>query len=248
LGSAGDRAKAITATEKKNYAERLSRALANRVARELRATFPDILPSADGKGQESRARTSKGYKKLDVNYSTPELGLGLGISIKTINFIDAKTKRYTKNYTRADGELRAEASDYHERQPYAVMAALIFLPADSCDDGDPKGNAPSSFGQAVTIFRFRAGRLKPMDPSLLFERVFIGLYETGKPRFGEVAFFDVMDAPPKRGRPKKTLTFDEVIGEIVETYDARNRPQFRWADAEPEPVVLPTETSDDEEE
>ena len=55
------------------------------------------------------------------------------MSIKTINFRDATTKRYTKNYTRADGELRAEASDYHERQPYAVMVAVIFLPIDACD-------------------------------------------------------------------------------------------------------------------
>jgi hypothetical protein len=121
LHSAGNRATVATAaaSEKKNYAERLSRALANRVAQHLRSAFPNILPDADGKGQESQARTSKGYKRLDVNYSTPELGLGLGVSIKTINFTDGRSKRYTKNYTRADGELRAEASDYHERQPYA---------------------------------------------------------------------------------------------------------------------------------
>jgi hypothetical protein len=247
LKAAGSRSEAISASDKKNYAERLSRALSARVANQLRRDFPAILPDADGKGQESRARSSKGYKKLDVNYSTPELGLGLGVSIKTINFADGKTKRYTKNYTRADGELRAEASDYHERQPYAVMAALIFLPADSCDDGDPKGRAPSSFGQAVTIFRFRAGRQKPLDPSLLFERVFIGLYEIEESRFGDIEFFDVMDAPPKRGRPAKTLTFDQVVDQIVQTYDERNNPQFQWADAAPEPVVIPTEPSDDEE-
>lgn len=84
-----------------------------------------------GFGQESRARTGKGLKKLDVNYSTIELGLGLGLSIKTINFRDAKTKRYTKNYTRVDNELRAEAADYHERQPYSVLCAVIFLPFDA---------------------------------------------------------------------------------------------------------------------
>ena len=111
-------------------------------AQHLRGIFPEILPSKDGSGQESRARTSKGLKKLDVNYSTVQLGLGLGISIKTINFRDAGTRRYTKNYTRADGELRAEASDYHERQPYAVLIAVIFLPLDSCDDGGR--SAPSS--------------------------------------------------------------------------------------------------------
>jgi hypothetical protein len=235
LRIAGKRPETVTAIQKKNYAERLSRALATRVARQLRPTFPDILPGVDGSGHESRARSSKGYKRLDVNYSTPELGLGLGVSIKTINFRDASTKRYTK------------ASDYHERQPYAVMVALIFLPMDSCDDGDPRGKAPSSFGQAVTIFRFRAGRQKPVDPAVLFERVFIGLYETEEARLGEVEFFDVTEAPPKRGRPARTLNFDEVIGEIVRTYDERNAPKFQWADAEPEAVILPAESSDDEE-
>jgi hypothetical protein len=125
------------------------------------------------------------------------------------------------------------------------MAALVFLPADSCHDGGR--SSPSSFGQAVTIFRFRAGRQKPVDPSLLFERVFIGLYETGEVGFGDVAFFDVMEAPPRRGRPAKTLTFDEVVVEITRTYDLRNNPQFQWADAAPEAVVIPTDASDDEE-
>ena len=88
-----------TRTDKKNYAELLSRALAQRFADALRSSFKGILPNPDGSGQESKARTGKGLKKLDVNYSTVELGLGLGVSIKTINFRDPKTRRYTKNYT-----------------------------------------------------------------------------------------------------------------------------------------------------
>ena len=63
------------------------------------SSFKGILPNPDGSGQESKARTGKGLKKLDVNYSTVELGLGLGVSIKTIHFRDPKTCRYTKNYT-----------------------------------------------------------------------------------------------------------------------------------------------------
>jgi hypothetical protein len=237
LIAAGDRADAVTQAEKKNYAERLSRGLAQRFADALRCHFDGILPDSSGGGQESRVRSAKGFKKLDVNYSTPELGLGLGVSVKTINFVDQKTKRYTKNYTRADAELRAEATDYHDRQPYAVMVAVVFLPLDSCDDGGK--SAPSSFGQSVQIFRFRAGRSKPTDPSMLFERVLIGLYDTQTQTFGDVGFFDVMDAPPKHGRPMRLLTFRQMVEAIVETYDARNRPTFAWADAEPEPVDLP---------
>jgi hypothetical protein len=181
-----------------------------------------------------------------VNYSTVELGLGLGLSIKTINFRDAKTKRYTKNYTRADGELRAEASDYHERQPYSVMVAVIFLPIDACDDGGK--NAPSSFGQAIQVFRFRARRDSPKDPAMLFERVFIGLYETDEPHFGDVVFFDVTSAPPRTGRPDAPMSIAELMQEIVETYDRRNSPRFDWADAAPEKVTTPPVEEDDEEE
>lgn len=248
LRAAGIRATILSQPEKKNYAERLSRNLAARVAQQLRPTFPTVLPGPDGKGQESFVRSSKGYKKLDVNYSTAELGLGLGVSIKTINFPDGKSGRYTKNYTRADGELRAEATDYHDRQPFAVMVAMIFLPLDCCDDGNVNSKAPSSFGYAVQTFRFRAGRQKSSDLSMLFERVFIGLYETDETNFGEVVFFDVMEAPPKRGRPVNVLTFEETIDQIIKTYDARNSPSFQWADAPPETVSIPAESSEDEEE
>ena len=222
---------------KKNYAEALSRRLAQRIANALRSSFENILPDADGKGQESRARTSKGIKKLDVNYSTPELGLGLGVSIKTINFRDASSGRYTKNYTRADAELRAEASDYHERQPWAVMIALIFIPIDACDDGSP--STPSSFGKAVQLFRFRAKRESPEDSSMLFERVFIGLYDVDLDRFGNVGFFDVMEKPPRTGRPKSVMGFAELISEITKTYNDRQSPVFEWADAEPEIIIAP---------
>lgn len=245
LDLAGDRSQMTTAILKKNYAELLSRALATRFANALRAPFPGILPDELGKGQESKARTAKGVKKLDVNYSTAELGLGLGLSIKTINFRDAASNRYTKNYTRADGELRAEASDYHVRQPYAVMVAVVFIPLDACDDAKKD---PSSFGQAVRIFRFRGGRDDPTDDPNLFEAVFIGLYDTDPQRFGEVSFFDVTNAPPKSGRPKDAMGFSELVDEIRRTYDRRNSPVFEWADASEEVLSEPVTNPDEEEE
>jgi hypothetical protein len=160
--------------EKKNFAQELSSAIARRVANELRGRLPGILPDASGKGQESPAKTAKGYKKLDVNYSTPQIGLGLGVSIKTINFRDGKTKRYTKNFTRVDNELRAEASDYHERQPYAVLCGILFLPIDSCTDSDNI----SSFGQCVQVLRHRTGRSGPQDSPNRLEKLYIALYDT----------------------------------------------------------------------
>lgn len=245
LEKAGPRTIALQ-SEKKNYAEVLSRELATRFANALRSRFEGILPSEDGRGQESRARTSKGYKKLDVNYSTPQLGLGLGVSIKTINFRDPRTRRYTKNYTRVDGELRAEASDYHVRQPYATMVAVIFLPLDACDDG---ARDPSSFGQAVQVFRRRTGRDDPTDDPMLFEQVYIGLYDTGEATFGDVIFFDVRDAPPKTGRPSKRLSMEGIIDGIVATYDLRNDPPFIWETGEVETgsATVPDDVDEEEE-
>jgi hypothetical protein len=203
-----------TREQKKNYAEALSRSLAKRLANGLRPFFDGIMPDAEGRRQESRARTSKGYKKRDINYSTTELGLGLGVSVKTINFIDARSRRYTKNYTRLDNELRAEASDYHERQPYAVMVAIIFIPLDSCTDGRTRRrrSTASSFAQAVHIFRHRANRSAPIDAPAKFERVFIALYNTADgPQFGTVRCFDVSKAPPKNGIPQSHLNMAQML-------------------------------------
>lgn len=217
------------------YGSRLSAALAVLVANGLRPAFPGILPDDAGHGQESRARTAKGFKKLDVNYSTVELGLALGVSLKTLNFRDPETRRYTKNYSRIDNELRAEAMDYHQRQPYAVLAGLLFLPFDACDDvgqGPRTEQGVSSFAAAVRFFRNRAPRREVRNAVDLFERFFVGLYEHQGPDRGDVVFYDVMrNRPPRDRRPTadEVLTFDEVLDEIRMTYDARNNPPFEWA-------------------
>ena len=214
--------------DKKNYAERLSRNLATVFANLLRKDFAGITPDPSGGKQEAPARTAKGTKKLDVNYSTPELGLGLGVSIKTLNFRDAGTNRYTKNYTRIDNELRAEAVDYHERQPWSVLVAGVFLPVDACDD-HKGGESSSSFGQAVKIFRYRAGRTSPAARTELFERVYVGLYALDESDDWDVRFFDVMKDPPRGGRPSEAITLENVIAETTKVYDERNNPPFKWA-------------------
>src|SRR5438094_747375 len=80
---------------------------------------------------------------------------------------------HTHNMKRNDEELRTEASGYHQRQPYAVMIGVVFLPYDSCDDA--RGMHPSSFGAWVRYLRPLAGRDEPHDEIARFERVFIGL-------------------------------------------------------------------------
>ncbi|MCB8933057.1 MAG: hypothetical protein M9921_14475 [Fimbriimonadaceae bacterium] len=209
--------------DKKNYAERLSRSCAQLIANRLRPSFAGIVPSPDGSGQESKARTSKGFKKLDVNYSTVELGLGLGVSIKTMNFPDTGGK-FGKNFRRIDGELRAEASDYHTRQPYAVLVGVFFLPAESALDAASKSTM-SSFARAVGIFRDRTQRRGPSDDPQLFEGFFIGLYDS---ETCLCDFFDVGKAPPRARAPEgeEVLTLEALIARITEIYDSRNNPPF----------------------
>jgi hypothetical protein len=218
------------------YGARLSRALAQMVADGLRKDFKGILPSKDGKGHESRARTAKGFKQLDVNYSTAELGLGLGVSLKTINYMDQTSKRFTKNYTRADNELRAEAIDYHQRQPYAVLVGILFLPLEACDDATVGKNdeaGVSSFGAAIRHFRHRAGRVSPDDPIDQFEGFFVATYGWQEPHVGLLRFYDVeRHRVPKNRRPHEdeTLDFSGTLARIREIYDARNIPSFEWAE------------------
>ena len=227
-----------SSTVKKNYAERFSRAVATCIANRLRTAFPGITPDEEGRQQETPARTAKGFKKLDVNFSTPELGLALGVSVKSINFPDwsaakKKSGRFTKNYSRNDNELRAEAMDYHQRQPYSALVGVLFLPEASYHDGGNAGKGEekevSSFGAAVKFFRNRAGRRTAKNEIDLFERFFIAVYNDGT---GETCFFDVISSPPRNRplRPDECLSFERFVEEIIKTYNDRNNPPFVWAE------------------
>lgn len=220
------------------YGGYLSNALAVVLANALRVRgFEGTLPDEHG-GFESRVRSARGLKKLDVNYSTPEMGLGIGLSVKTISSRDPTTKRYTKNYSRNDNELRAEAVDYHRRQPYSVLAAFLFLPVDSCDDaGQGRGDAEedvgvSSFGAAVRYFRHRTPRSSHDDEPDLFEAFFVVPYEA----VGDAMFWPVHDLqlpPPARRRPEpgEFVDLDAALDEVVEIYESRNNPAFEWAES-----------------
>ena len=134
---------------------------------------------------------------------------------------------YVHNRKRNDEELRTEASGYHKRQPYAVMIAVVFLPDDACDDGQPKGM--SSFGAWVKYLRPLSGRVAPHDEIDRYERVFIGLYARDSSR---MEFFDVDHAPPKRGRPTTLLAYGQFLEEVEKTFLRRNAADFEWADDE----------------
>lgn len=235
---------------KKKYAETMSNKLAVLVANRLRTAGKlrgEILPRPDGKGRESAVASGafNKAKKTDVNYSTLS-GLELLVSIKTLGFRDVNTNkktkvrtvgRYTKNMVRNDHELRAEAMEFHERYPFSVLTAIMFMPFDCCDDG---GSDKSSFAHAIMTFRNRTGRFQPDEPAQRFELFYMGLYEFESEDKGKIVFFDVMDPPPKKGRPKKTVELDHVVGKMLRVYGIRNREYIPWEeDIEGRGPVIP---------
>lgn len=211
--------------DKRTYATRFADKMAICLANGLRERFPGVLPDESGRGVESPAQSVRGPKKLDVNYSTPQLGLGFGVSLKAVHFREKEKRGYIHNRKRNDEELRSEASGYHQRQPYAVMIAVVFLPDDACDDATT--HYPSSFGEWVKYLRPLTERETAHDDLDRYERVFVGLYSR---EGSSMQFFDVALPPPRRGRPRNLLNYTEFLDEIETTFLKRNVAEFEWAD------------------
>jgi hypothetical protein len=214
--------------EKKNWAQRFSNALALVVADHLRPKYPGarVTPWPDGSGQEFSVGGKVDRKRTDVGVWDDAAGLVAGVSIKTYTFRDThkatKTKpsrvtRYVRNIKRNDMELRDEADTLHRRQPYAVLAALLFMNEDACWDGV---SGQSSFAHAVFTLRKRTGRSGPEARFDLFERVYVGLFDEA----GHVRFFDVRQ-PPRKNQPppdSDTISLAEVIDGLDDMVVLRN--------------------------
>lgn len=143
--------------------------------------------SARRRGQTSRVQGTLGQGVQKTRREpTTELGLGLGPSIKTDSFRDAVTKRYTKKYTRGDGELRAEA-----RRPARPTRLMV-------GKHGSRMCVLSTIIACVQRIEFRPGgsgvsipswTREPDNEAMLVERVFIGLYDTTDLDFGRIIIF-----------------------------------------------------------
>jgi hypothetical protein len=225
--------------KKIQYATRFADAMAEQIANHLTPRLKGITGTT-----KRTAGSVRGKKQLDVNFSTPQVGLALGISLKSVHIRDvAGAERYTHNRKRNEEELRIEATGYHKRQPYAVMIGVLFLPFDSCDDG--KMNNPSSFGSWVRHLRPYCGRRGPDDEPDRFEKIFIALYD---PNGADMSFFDVEWPPTKHGRPTRLFTYLEFLDAAYYAYLARNAADFEWAEGDEEPLEIDHDLPSDEEE
>lgn len=195
---------------KKNYSQRLSDAIARRLVFDLDRSFRGIEHG------EKRAGGRDGPVRVDVRYHT-NYGLGLGISIKTLNFKDGRSGRYTKNLQRIDKELHAEAAQLHGFQPKAVLAALVLLPDDARRDG---AHGRSSFQHACEVFRKRAGRAAETDPEGRFELFFLGTYATDPANFGDTALHDLVGYRKGDALPP-ALDWNGFLEAVRATYERR---------------------------
>lgn len=122
------------------------------------------------------------------------------------------------------------------------MVGVLFLPFDSCEDGR-RDNA-SSFGSWVRHLRPYTGRQDPEDENDKFEKMYIALYE---PDGTDLRFFDVEWDPPKNGRPKRLLSYDEFLDAAYYAYLNRNAAEFTWAEGEEEPLEIEEQLDEDDE-
>jgi hypothetical protein len=171
---------------------------------------------------ENISQAVRGPKRLDINYSTPQSGLGLAMSFKSVHFgekMDGDAD-FIHNMKRNDEELRVEATEHHLRQPYAVFVAVVFLPLESCVDFDT-----SSFGSWVEYLWPLKGRVSVEDPPDRFELVFIGLYARDG---SDLGFYEVGGEIecPRSGRPKRLLDLAAFLKRVKSVYDHRNGKDF----------------------
>jgi hypothetical protein len=208
------------------YAAIFAKHFGKAIREALEPEFPGM------KSGETPSQAVLGVKRVDVNYSTPEAGLGFAVSLKSVHFGEqGDDSHFTHNIKRNDEELRVEATAHHLRQPYAVLVAVVVLPFTSCTD---RPGDTSSFAAWVEHLWALKGRVEPDDPPDRFELVFVALYARNG---SELLFFEVGGEPPascpKKGRPTQLLTFEQFLRRIKRTYYKRNGRDFAFEGDEP---------------
>lgn len=200
-----------------NFAIAFAKHMGIEVARDLEPDFPGVISG------EKPSRAVRGMKRVDVKYATPEAGLGLALSFKSVHFGEENDgdADFIHNMKRNDEELRVEATGHHLRQPYAVMVAVVFLPFEACTDHDET----SSFASWVEYLWPLKGRTEAEDPPDRYELVYIALYARDGSRLG---FYEIGGgaACPRKGRPKSLQSLAEFLARIREVYDERNGLDF----------------------
>ena len=203
--------------EKKRYSELMSNAIAQAFAQELRERgLTGTLPAEPGlvgtTGAERRISGGIGAKKVDVSWATEDSGLVLGLSIKTINWKDGRTRNYQKNLVNRRGDLLIEATTLHRRFPYAVLVGFLFLDEGAAHDGTERRK--STFENAHPRLRLFTGRREPEGRDEQYEKLLLCLV-SATPFASNVRVYEV-------GDPNTRLSLEAVFDEIIEIVAERN--------------------------
>lgn len=226
LRSAGDKpADTATAPVKKAYSEKISNVVALAIAEELRSrglkgARPAPPGELDTSGAERRMAGGIGAKKVDVTWATEEAGLILGISIKTINFRDKKTKNFQKNLTNRRGDMLFEAVTLHRRFPYAVLGGFFFLDQGASTDGTDRRR--STFLNAHTRLRLFTGRDDPGGRDEQYERLYIVLLDASSGHANFTAYLV--------GEPERPVPISDALDELLQVTAIRNPDFYDYAD------------------
>ncbi len=156
-----------------------------------------------------------GAKKVDVTWATETDGLLLAISVKTINFEDAKTGNFQKNLINRRGDMLMEAVTLHRRFPYAVLAGFFFLDKGAASDDTSKRR--STFVNAHGRLQLFTGRSDPAGREEQFERFYVLLLEAS-PTQVEVACYPV-------GEPESPIPISDALDDLLQLTALRN-PDF----------------------
>lgn len=213
-------ADAAPRAEKKRYSEKLSEVVAQAFAEELRSRgMPEARPGPPGEGEvsgaERRMSGGIGAKKVDVTWATEESGLIFSISVKSINFKDARTGNYQKNLTNRRGDMLIEAVTLHRRFPYAVLAGVFFFDKGAQLDGTDRRRP--TFENANHRMRIFTGRADPAGRDEQYERMYLVLLDcdTSPPT---AEFFHV-------GKTPQPVALAEVFDDFAALVAERN-PDF----------------------
>ncbi len=204
-------------SEKKAYSEKFSERTALAFSDALRGYgLEEVRPASPGElgvsGAERRMSGGIGAKKVDVTWATPESGLLLAISIKTVNFVDRRSGNFQKNLTNRRGDMLFEAVTLHRRFPYATLGGFFFF--DQGADADNSDKRSSTFMNAHSRLRLFTGRAGPSDPDEQYEHFFIALHDANQ--FKPVVRFY------RAGEPKKEVSLSDALWSLLETVVERN--------------------------
>lgn len=158
-----------------------------------------------------------GAKKVDVTWATEESGLLLGLSIKSINFADRRTRNFQKNLTNRRGDMLFESVTLHRRFPYAVLGGFFLF--DEGAESDGTSSRQSTFLNAHDRLRLFTGRDDPAGRDEQYERLYIGLIRSSR----NTADLDLFLA----GQPNEKVSAQQALDELVELVSERDPDFYR---------------------